>query len=155
MKIEYLNKSGSITKYWIGIKSLNVARRMLTVDGLHQGKLSIEELNIYIDSIQTAVIIDGTYCPINQKLVSDIAEYPDKYKTLFDSVANLKILNYLEMCNRLDATPYLTEYELIQYMDRETFKGAEYHLSKEQFKEIVQHFSLGADKKKNGSQYQY
>ena len=112
LKIEYQNKSGNITNYWIGIKSIDVGKRMMLVDGLHLGLYSLEELHIYIDSIQTAVIVDGTYCPVNKLLVDDIAENPDKYKSLFDSVANLKILNYLEMCNKLDTTPYFTEYEL-------------------------------------------
>jgi hypothetical protein len=108
LKIEYRNKAGEITNYWIGIKSIDVGKRMLLVDGLHLGLYSVEELHVYIDSIQTAVIVDGTYCPVNKALVNDIEEYLDKYKSLFDSVVNLKILNYLEMCNKLDTIPYFT-----------------------------------------------
>ena len=99
LKIEYLNKSGDITNYWIGIKSIDIRKRMMTVDGLHLGLYTLEKLHIYIDSIQTAIIIDGTYCAISQSLVNDIAEHPDKYKALFGNAANLKILNYLELCN--------------------------------------------------------
>lgn len=152
LKIEYRNKADSITNYWIGIKSINVGKRMLLVDGMHLGLYSIEELNIYIDSILSAVIVDGTYCPVNNALINDIAEFPDKYKSIFDSVANLKILNYLEMCNRLDTVPYYTDYELIKFMDRESFKGDYYKLSREQFAEIVKNFSLRADRQKNGTQ---
>lgn len=152
LKIEYLNKSGDITNYWIGIKSIDVGKRMMTVDGLHLGFYTVEELRIYIDSIKTAVIIDGTYCPVNKSLVKDIAEYPDKYKSLFDSVANLKILNYLELCNKLDTTPFFTEYELIKYLDRDSFNGKEYQLRRDQFAEIVKNFSANADKKKRDGQ---
>ncbi len=152
LKIEYQNKAGDITNYWIGIKSIDVGKRMMLVDGLHLGLFTLEELRIYIDSIQTAIILDGTYCPVNKALVNDIAEYPDKYKTLFDSVANLKILNYLELCNKLDTIPYFTEYELIKYLDRDSFNGKEYSLSREQFAEIVKNFSIMADKKKRNSQ---
>ncbi len=152
LKIEYRNKTGDATNYWIGIKSVDVGKRMLMVDGLHLGMYSLEELRIYIDSIQTAVVIDGTYCPINKDLVDDISVHPDKYKTLFDNVANLKILNYLEMCNKLDTTPYFTEYELIKYLDNDSFDGTEYTLSREQFAEIVRNFSVKADKKKNITQ---
>ncbi len=152
LKIEYRNKSGEITNYWIGIKNIDVGKRMLVVDGLHLRKYALEELRIYIDSIQTAVIVDGTYCPINGMLITDIAEHPDKYKSLFDNVANLKILNYLEMCNKLDSIPYFTEYELIQYIDRDALDGEEYVLSREQFAEIVRHFSVRADKKRDNSQ---
>jgi len=152
LKIEYRNKAGDITKYWIGIKSIDVGKRMMLVDGLHLGFYSLEELRIYIDSIQTAVIIDGTYCPTNKTLVDDIAVHPDKYKSLFDNVANLKILNYLEMCNKLDTTPYFTEYELIRFLDRDSFNGGEYTLNREQFAEVVRKFSIKADKKKNSTQ---
>ena len=152
LKIEYCNKAGDITNYWISIKTIDVGKRMMLVDGLHLGQYSLEELHIYIDSIQNAIIVDGTYCPINQELVNDIAEHPDKYKTLFDSVTNLKILNYLEMCNKLDAVPYFTEYELIKFMDRDSFDGSEYHLNREQFAEIVKNFSARADKKKTSTQ---
>lgn len=152
LKIEYCNKAGEITNYWIGIKSINIRKKMLEVDGLHVGKYTLEELNIYVDSIRTATIVDGTYCPINQALVDDISENPDKYKILFDSVANLKILNYLEMCNKMDAVPYFTDYELVKYMDRDIIKGTEYKLSKEQFAEIVRNFSQQTDKKKNSTQ---
>lgn len=152
LKIEYQNKNGDVTNYWIGIKDINVGKRMMLVDGLHLGLYAVEELHIYIDSIQTAVIIDGTYCPVNKALVNDIAENPDKYKPLFDSVANLKILNYLEMCNKLDTTPYFTEYELIKYLDRDSFDGNEYKLNREQFAEIVRNFSITADKKRRCNQ---
>ena len=70
LKIEYCNKAGDITNYWIGIKSIDVGKRMMLVDGLHLGLYSLEELHIYIDSIQTAVIVDGTYCPVNRALVN-------------------------------------------------------------------------------------
>ena len=152
LKIEYRNKSGDITNYWIGIKSIDVGKRMLRVDGLHLGLYSVEELHIYLDSIQSAVIVDGTYCPVNKTLINDIELNPEKYKPLFDSVVNLKILNYLEMCNKLDTIPYFTEYELIKFLDRDSFNGEEYSLSREQFSEIVKNFSIRADKKKNSTQ---
>ena len=152
LKIEYQNKNGDVTNYWIGIKDINVGKRRMLVDGLHLGLCAVEELHVYIDSIQTAVIVDGTYCPVNKSLISDIAENPDKYKSLFDSVANLKILNYLEMCNKLDTTPYFTEYELIKYLDRDSFDGEEYRLNREQFAEIVRNFSVTADKKRRSNQ---
>lgn len=152
LKIEYLNKAGDTTNYWIGIKSIDVGKRMLFVDGLHLGQYSLENLHVYIDSIQTAVIVEGTYCSVNQRLVDDIAEHPDKYRSLFDSVANLKILNYLEMCNKLDALPYFTEYELIKFLDRDSFEENEYRLNREQFAEVVRYFSIRADKKKTSKQ---
>ncbi len=152
LKIEYRNKNGEDTNYWIGIKSIDVGRRALRVDGLHLGRYTVEELYVYIDAIQSAIIVEGTYCEVNKRLVNDIEEYPDKYKSIFDSVVNLKILNYLEMCNKLDTTPYFTDYDLIRYIDRESFVRGEYSLSREQFAEIVKNFSADADKKRKNSQ---
>jgi len=41
---EYRNREGQITKYWIGIKSLDSRRRSMVVDGLHLSQLKVQEL---------------------------------------------------------------------------------------------------------------
>lgn len=52
MTIEYRNRQEQMTRYWIGIRDLNVAHRTLMVEGLHLGKYSLKEYDrIYIDSI--------------------------------------------------------------------------------------------------------
>lgn len=140
LSIEYRNQEDKVTKYWIGIRELDVRRRIMSVDGLHLGQYTVAELRIRIDSIQSSQVVDGSYCPVNEKLVEDIYLNPYKYKTLFDNVANLKILNYLEMCNRLDTTPYIADFELIRYLDREKLNGEVYELSEEQFQRIVKSF---------------
>lgn len=148
LKIEYRNKDEQITKYWIGIRDLNVQKRTLAVDGLHLGKYTTDSYDyIYIDSILSSQIVEGSYCPINQKLVEDIYLNPHKYRTLFDNTANLKILNYLEMCNRMDTVPYYSDFELIHFLDRESFTGEAYQLSTEQFKQIVKHFQHKMEEK--------
>lgn len=149
LKIEYRNKNGQITKYWIGIRNLNPAWRTLSVDGLHLGQYTTASYDaIYIDSILSSQIIEGTYCPVNDSLVRDIYLNPHKYKTLFDNAANLKILNYLEMCNRMDTTPYQSNFELIPFLDRESFHGNCYGLSAKQFQEIVKNFQTKLDERK-------
>ncbi len=140
LSIEYRNQEDKITKYWIGIRDLDMRRRSLSVDGLHLTQYTVADLTIRIDSIQSSQVVEGSYCPVNAKLVEDIYLNPHKYKTLFDNVANLKILNYLEMCNRLDATPYIADFELVRYLDREKLVGETYALSEEQFQEIVKKF---------------
>ena len=72
-----------------------------------------------------------------EKLVNDIYINPHKYKFIFDNIVNLKILNYLEMCNRMDNVPYYSDFELIHYIDGDSFNGENYPLSDMQFKEIV------------------
>jgi len=143
LKIEYRNREENITKFWIGIRSIDVEKRRLSVDGLHLKLYTTDSFeNINIDSILNSQVIEGTYYPVNQELVRDIYLNPEKYKSLFCNVPNLKILKYLEMCNRMDTTPYYSDFELVRYLDRESFTGECYQLTEEQFQVIVQNFQL-------------
>ena len=72
LKIEYRNKQEEITKFWIGINNLNIANRTLSVDGLHLGMYTLGEYRLYIDSILSSQVVEGSYCPINEKLVEDV-----------------------------------------------------------------------------------
>lgn len=143
LKIEYRNRENQITNYWIGIRDLNAAQRRLFVDGLHTGKYTLAPLeHVYIDSILSSEVIEGSYCEVNEPLVRDIYLHPHKYKNIFNHAANLKILNYLEMCNRLDCVPYYSDFELIRYLDRESFQEEFYELSDEQFRMLVKYFQM-------------
>lgn len=143
LRIEYRNKEEQLTKYWIGIRSLNAVKRTMSVDGLHLGMYTVGRFDcIYIDSIESSEIVEGSYHEINQELKQDIYLNPHKYKTIFEHVANLKILNYLEMCNRMDTTPYYSDFNLVRYLDRERFTGESFQLSDEQFKYIVKNFQF-------------
>lgn len=141
LSIEYHNRKEQDTKYWIGIRNLDVGSRSLAVDGLHLGQYTVEAYDkIKIDSIKSSRIIEGSFCAVNEELVQDIYLNPHKYHTLFDHTANLKILNYLEMCNRLDCVPYRSDFGLIRYLDQDQIGGDLYQLSEEQFREIVKNF---------------
>ena len=145
LSIEYKNKADRVTKYWIGIKSINLQDLSLIVDGLHLGELKTQELKIFINSILSATIIEGSYCKINKKLIEDINIDPAKYTGLFDQIPNLKILNYLVDCHRLDTTPYSCEYKLIHCFDGDRFENGKYQLNEEQFEEIVRAFQYQAN----------
>jgi hypothetical protein len=119
----------------------------MRVEGLHLAKYTVMDLKIFIDSIQSSAIIDGSYFPTSEELIHDIQYHPTKYQTLFDHVANLKILNYLEDCSKLDTVPYKTEYALIDHLDGDWQE--EYCLDAEQFQEIVTNFQYGAKNKNN------
>lgn len=144
LSIEYRNKSGQTTRFWIAIKLLNPLKQMLTVDGLHLHDHTVEERYLYISSILTAAVVEGTWCARNEALVTDIDENPHKYEALFSNVANLKILDYLSTCNKLDSTPYKTEYKLVHRIDEQQLSGGSYALSEEQFREIVSSFQQKA-----------
>ncbi len=148
LSIEYRNKQEEITKYWIGIKDLDISGRTLVADGLHLGKYTVKSLDhIKVDSILSSSVIEGSFCPVNEKLVQDIYLNPHKYRTFFEHAANLKILNYLEMCNRMDTVPYTSDYALVHFLDRERIQGDGLFLSAEQFQEIVKNFQYHTEKK--------
>lgn len=119
LSIEYKNKEEKVTKYWIGIKDLRISSRVLIVEGLHLANYSLHELTIFIDSILSACIIDGSYFAVNEKLVNDIDMNPNKYSTIFPNVINLKVLNYLADCNKMDTTPYRSDYYLLENFDED------------------------------------
>ena len=149
LKIEYKNKNEETTRYWISVVDLEPYTRVLKVDGLHLGCYTVNRFEkIYIDSIISAEVVDGSFCERNEKLIEDIAINPEKYVNIFEQNANLKILSYLEMCNKLDGNTYETDFELIHYLDRDSVTEAAYELSEEQFKLIVKYFQYNKDKKK-------
>lgn len=146
LSIEYKNGKEEITKYWVGIISINPIEKSMKVEGLHLSQYTTQELKIYVDSILSSSVIDGSYFKTDSRLKSDIQENPIKYQSLFHHAANLKILNYLADCNKLDTTPYQTEYTLISKFDGDCVRAGKYDLSPEQFKEIVTNFQYGAKK---------
>ena len=141
LSIEYKNKNGEVTKYWIGVEDICMADRSLHVSGLHLAKYTLGDFpRIYIDSILSAGVIEGSWHPINQKLVDDIRLHPETYKDLFEHPANFKILNYLADCSRLDTTPYQKDYALIPGLDGEQVEYGVYHLKSEQYRDIIRRF---------------
>ena len=147
LKIDYHNKTEKITHFWVGIRDLDVRERKLIVDGLHVKQCTIgNEYHLSIDQILSSEVVEGSYCPVNERLVQDIYLNPHKYKVLFDNIANLKILNYLEMCNRMDATPYRSDFALVKQLDRESFTGETYQLTDAQFQDVVKNFQYRMEK---------
>ncbi len=148
LRIEYENQGSEITKFWIGIRDLDVLGRKVISDALNVSNYKYgQSYSLFIDKIISSELIDGSYCPVNKRLVDDILINPHKYKVLFDNVANLKILNYLEICNRMDTTPYYSEFALIKKLDRDSFDGEAFVLSQEQFQEVVKDFRYKTEKK--------
>ena len=150
LSVEYKNKSGQTTRYWLAIKSLEPRTGQMVVEGLHLGKLSVQELHVRMEGIQSAEVIDGSWCPINEKLVRDILETPHRYEPWFGNTTNLRVLEYLTVCNKLDATPYKTEYALIHQLDEDSFCDGELSLTEEQFAGIVQNFQRKSEQKSEG-----
>lgn len=142
LSIEYRNEKNEVTKYWTGIKDINVCRKSLCVEGLHLSKYTCRELYIYIDSILSSSVVDGSFFAGSDRLKKELEENPDKYLSVFSHMANMKILNYYSDCNRLDTVPYQCEYSLIKKLDGDSFKDGIYELNEEQFRSIVDSFQL-------------
>ncbi len=151
LSIEYRNKSGEQTKYWIAVRNLDPVGEVLDVEGLHLGKYTVTRLDkIFLRSILTAQIVEGTWCERNTDLIRDISENPYRYQKIFGNSANLKILNYLEQCNLLDFTPYFREFELFRYIDDDLVVGKkQFDLSEDQFQDIVRYFQFQLQTEKN------
>ncbi len=153
LSIEYRNKKDEITKYWIAVHGIDPKNKTLEVEGFHLTLFTTDKFPyIYVDSILSSSVVDGSYYEGNPHLVRDISENPEKYRNLFASSVNLKILDYLTDCSRLDTRPYQSDYSLIHHLDGECLAEGEYALSDAQFKEIVNRFqeeAAGAGNRKN------
>ena len=120
LSITYKNKQEEVTRYWIAVYGIQVSRRSLQAEGFHLSEYTVKRLDtIYLDSILSASVVEGSYYPGNPKLVQDMDAHPEKYEPLFGSVPNLRILNYLADCSRLDTQPYQCDYSLISHLDGE------------------------------------
>ena len=141
VSIEYRNISKQLTRYWIATKKILMSKSViLVVDGLHIGNGQLTELKIDLKKILSAKIIDGSYYKSSKALKEDIENNPNKYRRLFDNVYNMKILDYLVDCQKLDNSPFECEYALISKIDDEKIKRGDLTLDDYQFLEIVRSF---------------
>lgn len=144
LSVTYKNQYMEITKYWIAVKDINLKYNSLIVTGFNLGTNQCKELTIYISGIKKAELIEGSYYRVNKRLIEDISVNPEKYAAIFDKTANLKVLNYLEDCYKFDVLPYITDFSLIKFIDRDALIPGEYSLSPDQFKEIIHSFEYVA-----------
>ena len=140
LSIEYKNLSGQTTNFWGSVCGLNPRSGMVQVDGMHLHDYTVKRLFLHIDGIQSAKIVEGTWCERNEALIKDIAERPHAYARFFTHITNLKVLDYLAACSQLDSTPYKANYQLIHKIDESQFQGGKCPLTDEQFIEIVTRF---------------
>ena len=153
LNIEYKNMRGETTHYWFGIENIDAQSKKLTGKGLHLGTCSLGDLTLNFSGIQSAEIVSGTYMEINEKLEEDISLSPSKYEFMFPETSNMKVLNYLSDCNKLESVPSLNnDFHLVEKFDDDTATPEQpYKLSFNQFKSLVDGFKKDADtNKKNG-----
>ena len=137
LSVEYRNAQRETTRYWVGITGIDPKRRRLSVHGMHLGTLEIAELTILIDSIVSSAVVDDSYFPTPRELIDDVELNEERYRSVFGSAPNLKVLDYLADCTKLNTVPYTREFELISHIDEDSFALGAVSLSSEQFRAIV------------------
>lgn len=148
--IEYENRKSELSKYWIGIKDIDIKYESILAVSLHIFKYTQKDITLYIKNIRVTKIVEGTYQPINKTLVENISLNPENYDFIFGNVANLHVLNYLIECNRLSGQPSLDKnFTLVQKIDGEKFHNGIYKLDDEQFRQFVASFSEKTKRKEN------
>lgn len=153
LSIEYKNKEENITRYWIAIHQIDMRYKGLRVEGFHLGDHTVMSLYIYVDSILSSAVVEGSYYEAPRALVEDLDGHPEKYEPLFGHAANLKILNYLVDCNRLDTQPYQCDYSLVSCLDKDRLSKNGCFLTEEQFSAIVSRFQEEAADKRAQTNY--
>lgn len=148
--VEYKNQRGAFSRFWIGIKSMLFfgppENLFCTIQckGLHLGDYTLaDDMRLEFSRICSAQIVDGTYMPVNKDALDDIDLHPAKYQAVFDGAANLKILNYLSDCNKMEGAPSINkDFHLVQTLDDETLQsqGGDYALDETQFRTLVDAF---------------
>ncbi|MDD6648111.1 MAG: DEAD/DEAH box helicase [Firmicutes bacterium] len=151
LEIEYRNRAGEETCYWISIRDIDAERQMITADGFNVSTHQLAELHLHYSSITDTNIVDGSACSRNDRLISDIETHPAKYSFIFQNISNLRLLNYYSDCNRLDSTPYTTSYGLVEDLDIDCIGDGQYHLTEKQFDIIVKNYHINAKRRKNSS----
>lgn len=136
LNVEYRNKQEQVTRYWIGINSLNPQTRVVEADGLHLGNYAQRKLTLHMESILSASVVEGSFHPTPRRLLAAI-EQDERYENVFGSVPNLKVLDYLYDCARLNNTPYVKDFSLISRVDADSFAHGAIRLDDEQFAQLV------------------
>ena len=137
LSIEYRNKQNSVTRYWIGISQIDPRQRKLTVTGLHLVQYQTTELTLYLDRILSSEVVEGTFFRTPQRLLDDIEARPELYEPLFGTIPNLRILDYLSDCSKLNEAPSAKTFTLIPRIDQDTLRRGAVALTDEQFAKIV------------------
>ena len=150
LSVEYRNKQEQITRYWIGINNLNPQTGVLEADGLHLGNYAQRQLTLHADSIVSSSLVEGSYHKTPSRLLKAIEE-DERYETFFGSVPNLKVLDYLFDCAKLNGTPYVKDFSLISHVDEQSFADHAVRLDDEQYGQIIRllqgNARIGTDRK--------
>ncbi|MBQ9000866.1 MAG: AAA family ATPase [Eggerthellaceae bacterium] len=138
LSVEYRNARRETTRYWVGIRRIDPKRRRLEVRGMHLGTREVADLTILVDSIVASSVVDDSYFATPRELVDDIERNEDAYASVFGATPNLKVLDYLADCNKLNSTPYTKEFAHVEGIDEDSFQTGAVALSDAQFAKVIE-----------------
>lgn len=155
LSIEYVNAENKTTYYWISILNIIIINKngedkaKLEVMGLHLKTHVCTRLGIFFDGIKQAQIIEGSYAARNNSLLHELNENPTKYSCLFSNIHNIKILTYLQECQKLSSDNYEKSFGLLEHLDESKFLNGCYQLTQEECDFLIDYFKKKASKKSN------
>lgn len=96
--ISYINRGGQSTKYYIGITDINTVRETMLCEifNPYKGTECMDRMvNISIDGIQDAVVMDESFSPISDEVLQKLSDTKsDLYKYLEADTMDNNILQY-------------------------------------------------------------
>ncbi|NLZ16089.1 MAG: hypothetical protein GXY27_05425 [Erysipelotrichaceae bacterium] len=143
LDISYTNKEKETTKYYIGIKDLDIEKGRITCDIFNPFKsneIMMDGRNtyIYIDRINDAIMLEQSYYETPKELINKVTS--DKRIGEYLDVVNFdnNILRYLSECYRLDNDPFLKEIVMVDGIDIHTLtQSGKYKLDDKQFDALL------------------
>ena len=157
LSIEYVNAEKKTTRYWISINNIEIKNKdgvecaRLDTMGLHLKTHECRQLYLYFDGIQHAEIIEGTYALPNQNLLRDLNENPSRYACIFSKIRNIKILNYLQECQKLSCDNREKKFRLLEHLDESKFIKGCYKLTQEECDSLIEYFQKKQSGKSNSN----
>ena len=155
LSIEYVNAEKKTTHYWISINNIGIKnkdgvdRALLDTMGLHLKTHECNQRYLYFDGIQQAEIIEGTFALRNTNLLRDLNENPSRYACIFSKIRNVKILNYLQECQKLSCDNREKKFRLLEHLDESKFIKGCYKLTPEECDSLIEYFQKKQSKKSN------
>lgn len=141
LEINYQNKDGEITNYFIAIKDIDIKNKKIYCDIFNPFK-SLETISdnvyIYLDKILKAKVAYNTYYEYPQEFLKKVAENP--YFSKFFELEKLdnNILRYLSECYALDSDPTIKDSVILDGVDNnELLKERSYKLDDNQFDKLL------------------
>ena len=155
LSIEYVNAEKKTTHYWISITNIEIKnkdgvdRALLDTMGLHLKTHECNQRYLYFDGIQHAEIIEGTFALRNTSLLHDLNENPSRYACIFSKIRNVKILNYLQECQKLSCDNREKNFRLLEHLDESKFVKGCYKLTSEECDSLIEYFQKKQSRKSN------